>query len=314
MKLPCSRAATLLCITAAATLAACVDAPPDDDLGESEQWVEGGTLASAGKLARAAKLRNCTATRISPRHVITALHCRPAVGDKVQFYAAGPFPDGTTRKVAAVTTPPGTSFTSTSYDWTDTSDRIADIAVLTLDNPDTTGAVATLAWTYPGIEVAGVKVGAGQHEDNPALSGLLMNKSDLTWSDSDAKGGFYTEEFALNDGDSGGAFYVGPKLLGVTHGAHLLGVWRGRFTSVPAHLSFILSAIGYAWPGDAPEERVRSGAIIGTSTGTHKSCQYACDNTSGCVAYSYLVALSSCSLLGSVTGSAPSSSFRSALR
>ena len=56
MKLPCSRAATLLCITAAATLAACVDAPPDDDLGESEQWVEGGTLASAGKLARAAKL------------------------------------------------------------------------------------------------------------------------------------------------------------------------------------------------------------------------------------------------------------------
>lgn len=309
----------------AVTLTACYGAPDaplqDEEVGTAESAIEGGVLAGQFHRSRAAYLVNtgCTATRIGPLHLITALHCLPAVGSTVRFYDQGPGPDASfTRTVAKVGVRPGTQWSTAndSGDWTDIDNKFSDIAIVKLNEPVDDIPFAKLAFVYPGAGFFGTKVGAGAHEGNVNLASLLMSKSDGTFSANDDGGGFRTEECAMNEGDSGGAFYFADRVLGVTNGCTTVGdiYWRGRFTSVPEHLDWILDVINYEWSGNPVEARARSGNVISSFTGSMLRCQYACETTSNCVAFNRFTSTGTCQLLSSVTSSASSSVFQSAVK
>jgi hypothetical protein len=291
----------------------CVEAEDELELFEEEQEIQGGSYASSFQRQRAAKLRNCSATVITSRHAITAIHCNPAVGDSISLYGSSVVPTSSAT-ITAVTIRAGTAiYADGGEDWTDLEGRLADFAILEF-SPARRGSAADLAWAYPGSDRTGFVVGAGDHDGNDNTNGLLLQSSAETFSDDDDSGGFYTNVHVTNGGDSGGAFYESNRLLGVTHGAHWLGVWRGRFTSVAEHLPFILGAIDWDWSGTSPEQRFRTGENLQLFVGTQKVCQYACTKTSACVAYNWMTSTSQCFLLGSVISSVSSSAFRSALK
>lgn len=259
-------------------------------------------------------VRVCTGTLISPIHVLTALHCSPVMSDDVAFYTTNDgFDVDLRRNVVAVQTPPGTN--PATDDWDASNGQFADIAVLTLGLPMRGSVPATLAWTYPGDGVAGAKVGGGRHDGDDNEEGELRWVLDTTYTDSDDEndGQFLTSHSRFDPGDSGGAFYRGGRLLGVTTGEKLVwGVMRGVHTSVPDHLDWILGAIGYQWPHGTIQSAVRSGALLETLLGrTQRECTYACDKHGQCVAFNYLPNLQQCQLLSTVTGSASSSAWRS---
>lgn len=316
-----SMLSTLCTTTLALGGAACVetdDEAVDDEvaLGDSEQAIEDGSAASAWQLARAADLGNCTGTRIGSRHVLTALHCSPRVGNTVRFYTTGPAADPSTqRTITAVSRPGCTQWDATTHDWTDCGGDFADFAVVTLDAPVTVGTAATLAWAYPGSDRVGQKVGAGNHEDVSNLGGVLLQRSDYTYSDDDGGGGFLTNQAGVNPGDSGGPFYYGGRVLGTLTGKIVDIVWRGRHTSVPHHLDAILARIGYAWAGDPVESGTyRTGTVASFLVRSEQVCKYACEKTSSCVAFNHLAGLNYCYLLSSVTDTSSLGGWRSATR
>jgi hypothetical protein len=296
---------------------ACVEPEEGDDLdlADTEQAVQGGYQAADWQSERAAKINRCTATQIGIRHAITAIHCNPKVGSWIQFYGTSVYPRDSDTMITDISIPPGTAiYADGGEDWSDSEGRLADFAILEFSPPQY-NTYAHLAWRYPGDDRLGIVVGAGDHNGEENETDRLFQQTAETYSDDDDSGGFYTNVWVGDKGDSGGAFYVGAQqLLGVTHGAHWIFVWRGRFTSVPEHLAFILGAINWNWMGDPPEQKMRVGSILSIFSNTHKVCQYACWETSGCVAYNWSTALGQCTLLGSVTGSVTSSAYRSALR
>ena len=303
---------------------ACV-VPPDT--AESDQDIHGDNdaLASQFQLDRAADLGGCTATRISDHFAITALHCGVSAGNTLTFYSTGPDHDSTlTATVEEVFQRPGATTAECQVFSTcaDNQGHFADIALLRLSNTVTatkdsllSGAPATLAWTYPGSGVAGKKVGAGNHDgvDNP--NGTLRQITDTT-DGSDTDSMFYTSDDLVDGGDSGGPFYVNNRVVGTLWGHGQVGLDHyARHTSVAKHLDWILTSIGYAWPGQPPQQSI---VINGTNTenfvGTERMCQYACEKTQSCEAYNYSTVGQSCGLYTAVTGAHAQAGWRSALR
>ncbi|NJM90835.1 MAG: trypsin-like serine protease [Myxococcales bacterium] len=305
---------------------ACLTTNPEERSSTAEQPINGASSpASQYQLDRAVKIPGCTATRISARFAITALHCQSSVGDTVRFYDTGPGVDSSTSaRIEQVIVRPGltgdgAACADSRSNCVDSSGLFADVALLRLsagDESDLEGAHATLAWTYPGSGAAGKKVGAGGHDGNSNPTSILLQVSDTLDSSDDSSGGFDSTDDDVDPGDSGGPFYVSSRVVGV-----LWGKWWVPFdhfniyTSIPRHLNWILTSIGYAWPGQPSQSNVTyNGSVVQSFFGTELECQYACDKTSSCQAYNYLPPVNSCSLYTGVTRGTAQSGWRSALK
>lgn len=315
MRLP-----TLFLLTTFVSSACVTDS---DQLAEESQPINGDTSAPASQfqLDRAIKIPGCTATRISARFAVTAAHCNSSVNSTVRFYEGGPGVGSGTARIEEVILRPGVSGPACNNDedncW-DSSGRFADIALLRLsaaDENDLEGPHATLAWTYPGDGATGKKVGAGGHNGNANPNANLRQATDQL-SGSDQDGSFDTVDDHTDGGDSGGPFYVSNRVVGV-----LWGSWWVPFdhfnvyTSVPRHLSWILTQIGYSWRGQPSQtNRIYGGNLIEAVIGTELVCQYACEKTTSCEAYSYNPSGSMCGLYSNVTSSSTLSGWRGALK
>lgn len=296
---------------------ACLDVPAaDDEPSQATQAINGPSApASAFQLARGVKLPGCTATKISARFAITARHCGSRVGDTVFFYGAGPgIDEARSAQIDAVFARPGTTIAGcqdSPSSCIDTTGQFADVAVIRLTNEvsatldSLAGGQATLAWRYPGENVAGTQVGAGKHEGNPNDGGTLLQVNDTLDSASDSDSSFQTTTDFVDPGDSGGPFYVGGRILGTLwgHGWDLTEGYYSLYTSVPRHLDFILTSMGYHWIGQPSQaNRAYAGTVIEAFAATEQVCQYACEHTASCQAYN-VSATQTCSLVSNVVGS-----------
>jgi hypothetical protein len=306
-----------LLVSGALVVTACDGAPaPDAEAtAEAQQPIEGGEDASPFFFKRAAALSNCTATVIASRFLLTAAHCQ-ASGD-ASFYDAGPFigPSSPTRGMGAPIVRSGVH--PGSDDYVDASGHFADLAIVELDAPiPSTSRVATLAWHYPsGGDEWGTKVGAGNHHEEPNGVGLLRTRSDQVYSDNDDDGHFLTENWNTNHGDSGGAFFDDNRVLGTLWGHEFEWEMRNKYTSVPFHLNWILRQIDYQWPGQPHDVgRCRLGDVIDVLfDDSELRCQYACDHTDDCVAYTLMdTAFPYCTLLSNVDSNVEGSACKSA--
>jgi hypothetical protein len=309
-------------------LSACLN-NVDDSTTTAAQEINGASSpASQFQLDRAVKIPGCTATRISARFAITSLHCQSSVGDLVRFYDTGPgFAAGATGRVERVIVRPGLSgdgaaCSDSTSNCVDSSGLFADVALLQLSSgtsgneADLEGPHAILAWTYPGSGTSGKKVGAGAHNGNTNSNGTLLQVVDTLDSGNDSNGRFDSTDDDVDPGDSGGPFYVGSKIVGT-----LWGKWWVPFdhyniyTSIPRHLNWILTNIGYTWPGQPSQTNtIYAGTAIQSFLGTELECQYACDKTSSCEAYNYLTTVSSCGLYANAGSASTFSGMRSALK
>ncbi len=309
---------------------ACVEAPDGamEEDGTAVSEINGASSpASQFQLDRAARLPGCSATRIYGNFAITARHCGSAVGDLVKFYTTGPTPNpALTARVEQVIGRPGTSASVCFSDMNgcvDSSGNFADVALLRLST-DASGGVdalggvqATLGWTYPGNHVLGTQVGNGQHSGSQNTAGVLLQVNDTTDNASDGGGYFETDTDFVDPGDSGGPFYVAGKTIGTLwgHGWNPLDGNFTRYTSIPFHLDWILSTIGYHWIGQPPQLNLAyTGSTIESLVTSQQICQYACEKTSSCQAYNYMLTSSTCSLVTNVTGTTSSAPVISALR
>lgn len=292
------------------SFAACVEPPDDEALGSTDEEIIGGTLASDWIVDRAVKPQYpCTATLIAPRYALTALHCTQynTIGTTVHFYSvASGINQWLVRTVVAVYRRPGTSPAPTEDLW-DITGRYADLAILKLDADAPIGTVpATLMWWYPGANQTGTVVGAGNHDSAGTNDdGELRMRDQTTRFADDDDGLIYTDEHDVNGGDSGGPLYQFRKVFGVLHGS--------SYTSVPEHLDWILTVLGYVWPYDAPQAAIyRIGTVMQSyGEATERMCQYSCQH-SPCDAYNF--AGSSCTLVKDVTGFVIAFNYRSALK
>jgi hypothetical protein len=295
-----------LCLGLTVPLTACSAEGLGDATGSAEFALDDADPISAFYRSRAALYRandsECTATRIASRYFITAAHCWPkTVGSAIVtvpgFVPYDPNNDDYSFSIDAVGMRAGVDPATEDW-WDDANEWFADIAILRTSTAPYLGADATLAWVYPGAHAPGVKIGAGLH-DGVSAFGTLKQKNDETFSDVDSEARFRTVECASNPGDSGGAFYHQHRLLGVTSGCTLIDN-QAKYTSVPRHLDWILDVIDYVWPGGTVKPWRRTGEVIQTFSGSLERCQYACDRTSACRAFSHRSSPKQCTLLSSI--------------
>jgi hypothetical protein len=327
MNLGFTSARTILSTTALLALAACAAPIGDADdtsseaTSEAADAIKNGSAASLWTRARMASLGNCTATVIGSRHLLTASHCLPQIGNTACFYTTTD-PNyvpvsSVCRTINAVYYPPGVN--ASVGDYTDSDGDFADVAVVRLSsNIPSTSASATMAWTYPaGGDDWGSKVGCGTHDGGSNGDRDLRSVGDWTYSDNDNDGHFLTENEQTDPGDSGGAFFYASRLLGVLYGDVFEWEWRNKYTSVQKQLSWILSVMGYTFSGTISNNTLRSGAMLSSLyASTSQECSYICDKTSSCAAFNYVPWLPGvqCQLLSSTTGSASMSGATSGVK
>jgi Trypsin len=321
-------------------LTACATQP---ELGEDSDAItdETSALAQDYYRLRAVKTANgtggCTATRISARFALTAAHCLAKfsnsdetvdmlanVGNDVLFYKIGPFSTTGEATIAQRFVRTGVSTASCYHGdaCSDSTGNFADIALLRLDDQagedtDLEGAIATLAWKFPGDGAPGKAIGAGRHNGQANPNKVLRQSSDTLASDDDDDGWFKTSEAQTNPGDSGGPFYVGNKVVGVLAGVGAAGLdtW-GKYTSVPHHLTWILQTIGYHWRGQPAQTNTwYAGDLIESASISELACQYACERTTSCEAYNFQSDLvASCGLYENVTHANTQTGWKGALK
>jgi hypothetical protein len=265
----------------------------DPNLEESVEEIKSSSAQPASQFQLDRALRRtggCMTTRISQRFAISAAHCQPGIGNTVSPYAAGPgsVPGAFIDVVDVIFRPgvdPAACYDHSDNCW-DSNGWFADIALLELsatNEDDLEGPAAVLAWKYPGVTF-GQKVGAGRHDqmDNP--DGILLQAADFTADATDTDGEFYTILDQTDKGDSGGPFYVANRVVGTLWGNR---DGQNRYTSVPRHLHWILTNIAWRWRGQPSQTSTAyTGTLIDTFPGSELVCQYACENTSSCEAYS----------------------------
>jgi hypothetical protein len=242
----------------------------------------------------------------------------------VSFYTTGPSYDpsksAVIEQVILRSGVNGTASQSSPGNCDDSTGDFADLALMRLSvRNDSLGSQAPLAWKYPGSGVPGKKVGAGIHNGNQNPTGVLLQVSDDTADGNDNDGRFDTVDDDTNKADSGGPFYVNGRVLGVLWGQAWVPFDHFNiYTSIPHHLDWILTKIGYSWSGQTPQANTMfTGTIVQTFFGTERMCQYACEklelnNTASCKAYWFDSV--SCNLVSNVTGAVTLGGFRGARR
>jgi hypothetical protein len=240
--------------------------------------------------------RYCTGTIIGDSRVLTAASCDPRIGDRVLFYPGpGLLVDETSdRIIESIHNLPGVN--GRIGDLTESGGDFADLTIVRLGEHRPTGTrVATAAWTYPaGGDDWGEKVVV-------ASSAELEVLGDLTYSDHDNDGHFLTENQQTEDGDKGGPFYYKDRVLGVLHGP----VWewerRDKYASAAERIDFIVGNIGFVWSGGITVSGRRlSGTVMEMFTGAWPVCQYACQQTYGCLGVSRKTSTGTCRLFSSL--------------
>lgn len=318
---------SLFLLAPLATGACLTEMPEAGNEEQATQEITGNwSYASQYHLDRAVMFKNCTGTRVAWNYAVTALHCDPLVGDQVNFYDAGPGFGSRRAEVAQVFHRSGAT-----PDDTYSGDLLADVVVVRLQATGDSGTYenqmegpsAVLAWEYSGDSVTGTKVGSGEHNGDPNPSRKLRQVNDTTDDYEDDRGRFITSDDDSNHGDSGGPFYVDnraslpPRILGLLKRGGLDpvdGDWD-LYTSMPAHLDWILQKMNYRWRGQPAQlEHRYVGTNVDTFTGSVLECQYACDRTQSCEAYNYFAGTDACALVTSVTGITDSVGYRGALQ
>ncbi len=314
--------------------AGCLAEPDAPTTSTADQDINGPSSPASGfQVDRAIAVPGCTATRIGSHWALSALHCQlqTKIGRRVALYDSPlTFNALKTAIIRNVIQVPGTDPSRCKlgnthlYDGHGCSDGtgyFSDIVVLDLQDDAAFGLTdvpakpaATMAWWYPGNNVAGQKVGDGQHDGVANPSRRLLQVPDQTGDSNDNNGAFHTNHVRTDGGDSGGPFYVNNQILGTLTG-NPDSIFSALHTSVPSHLDWILGSINYQWPGSPPLDSIRyTGTTISTlAFKTERVCQYACEHTASCEAYNYEWLRQRCTLVSGITGTSAADATRGAL-